>query len=83
MSVPFAVLRHASTDWNVERRLQGLTDTPLNAAGEAEARTWRMPSPGHGWRGVRRPLPRAENTVEAPITVPMMRIGKYSRAITA
>ena len=36
MSVPFAVLRHASTDWNVERRLQGLTDTPLNAAGVAE-----------------------------------------------
>ena len=25
MSVPFAVLRHASTDWNVERRLQGLS----------------------------------------------------------
>ena len=38
MSVPFAVLRHASTDWNVARRLQGLTDTPLNAAGEADAR---------------------------------------------
>jgi bisphosphoglycerate-dependent phosphoglycerate mutase len=37
MNVPFAVLRHASTDWNVERRLQGLTDTPLNAAGEADA----------------------------------------------
>ena len=23
MSVPFAVLRHTSTDWNVARRLQG------------------------------------------------------------
>jgi hypothetical protein len=28
MSVPFAVLRHASTDWNVERRLQGLDRHP-------------------------------------------------------
>ncbi|WP_423781625.1 histidine phosphatase family protein, partial [Cellulosimicrobium funkei] len=30
MSVPFAVLRHAATDWNAEHRLQGMTDTPLS-----------------------------------------------------
>ena len=36
--VPFAILRHASTAWNEERRLQGLTDTTLSPAGDAEAR---------------------------------------------
>ena len=74
MSVPFAVLRHASTDWNVERRLQGLTDTPLNAAGEADARTWRLPSPADGWKRLSSPLQRARRTAEllqpsAPVIV--------------
>jgi probable phosphoglycerate mutase len=73
MSVPFAVLRHASTDWNVERRLQGLTDTPLNAAGEADARAWRLPSPADGWKRLSSPLQRARRTAEllqpsAPVT---------------
>ena len=74
MSVPFAVLRHASTDWNVERRLQGLTDTPLNAAGEADARAWRLPSPADGWKRLSSPLQRARRTAEllqpsAPVAV--------------
>jgi probable phosphoglycerate mutase len=64
MSVPFAVLRHASTEWNVERRLQGTTDTPLNAAGEADARTWRLPSPADGWTRLSSPLQRARRTAE-------------------
>ena len=74
MSVPFAVLRHASTDWNAERRLQGLTDTPLNAAGEADARAWRLPSPADGWKRLSSPLQRARRTAEllqpsAPVIV--------------
>jgi broad specificity phosphatase PhoE len=74
MSVPLAVLRHASTDWNVERRLQGLTDTPLNAAGEADARAWRLPSPVDGWKRLSSPLQRARRTAEllqpsAPVIV--------------
>jgi broad specificity phosphatase PhoE len=74
VSVPFAVLRHASTDWNVERRLQGTTDTPLNAAGEADARTWRLPSPADGWKRLSSPLQRARRTAEllkpsAPVIV--------------
>jgi broad specificity phosphatase PhoE len=74
MSVPFAVLRHASTDWNAEHRLQGLTDTPLNASGEAEARAWRLPPPTDGWRRLSSPLQRARRTAEllqpsAPVTI--------------
>ncbi|MCA0305706.1 MAG: histidine phosphatase family protein [Proteobacteria bacterium] len=72
--VPFAVLRHATTDWNVAKRLQGLTDTPLNARGEAEARRWRLPPPADRWRRLASPLQRARRTAElvrpsAPVTL--------------
>jgi broad specificity phosphatase PhoE len=74
MSVPFAILRHAVTDWNVERRLQGLTDTPLNVRGEAEARVWRLPPPADAWLRLSSPLQRARRTAEllqppAPVIV--------------
>ena len=64
MTVPFAVLRHAATAWNAERRLQGLTDTELSPDGEAEARHWRLPSPADRWRRVCSPLQRARRTAE-------------------
>ena len=62
--VPFAILRHASTAWNEERRLQGLTDTTLSPAGEAEARRWRLPPPADGWPRMSSPLQRARRTAE-------------------
>jgi broad specificity phosphatase PhoE len=64
VTVPFAVLRHASTAWNAERRLQGLTDTELSPEGEAEARRWRLPPPADGWRRMCSPLQRARRTAE-------------------
>jgi 2,3-bisphosphoglycerate-dependent phosphoglycerate mutase len=33
----FCIVRHGETDWNVERRIQGHIDVPLNAAGRAQA----------------------------------------------
>lgn len=60
----FAVLRHAPTAWNDSRRLQGMTDIPLGADGEAVARSWRLPAPARDWRRVCSPLERARRTAE-------------------
>jgi broad specificity phosphatase PhoE len=73
-AVPFAVLRHAPTEWNALGRLQGQTDTGLSAEGEAAARGWRLPGPADGWRRMSSPLQRARRTAEllrpaAPVTV--------------
>ncbi len=34
----FAVLRHARTEWNTEKRIQGQLDSPLTAHGRSQAR---------------------------------------------
>jgi broad specificity phosphatase PhoE len=60
----FVLLRHASTAWNEEGRLQGMTDTPLSSAGEADARGWRLPAPADGWKRLSSPLIRARRTAE-------------------
>jgi 2,3-bisphosphoglycerate-dependent phosphoglycerate mutase len=33
----FCIVRHGETDWNVERRIQGHVDIPLNALGRVQA----------------------------------------------
>ena len=72
------LLRHGSTDWNDEGRMQGRRDIPLNARGRAEVLTWRIPA---GPAGVRRaetpwrssPLSRAVETAEILAGSPPLR----------
>lgn len=59
----FFVLRHGQTDWNVQARLQGSTDIPLNDTGRAQARLAAELLEGLGiTRIVASPLSRALET---------------------
>ena len=57
-----AVIRHASTEWNAQGRMQGRRDIPLSAAGLADARRWRLPADLHEATWVASPLSRAVAT---------------------
>jgi len=57
------LVRHGETDWNRERRIQGLTDIPLNETGRAQARATGMLLTRRRWDGIfSSPLGRARET---------------------
>jgi broad specificity phosphatase PhoE len=56
------LLRHAPTDWNAERRIQGHADIPLSEAGREAAAQWRLPDWTAGWDVLTSPLARAVET---------------------
>ncbi|MDQ7248699.1 histidine phosphatase family protein [Dongia sedimenti] len=61
----FYFLRHGETDWNKARRLQGLTDVPLNARGEEQAALARTIAAGLGLKSIAvSSLSRARRTAE-------------------
>ena len=59
------ITRHGQTDWNINHRLQGRTDIPLNALGKAQAVTCGEALQGVGIELIiTSPLSRAYETAE-------------------
>lgn len=59
-----ALLRHGETDWNVQGRIQGRTDTELNAPACLSLAGQRLPSEFNAWRKYSSPLRRCLQTCE-------------------
>ena len=57
-----AIIRHAPTQWNVEKRLQGRTDIGLGPEGRIVAASWAVPAAWQDWRLLVSPLVRARET---------------------
>jgi len=62
VTVQCAIIRHAPTQWNVEKRLQGRTDIGLGPEGRIVAASWAVPPSWHHWRVLTSPLTRARET---------------------
>lgn len=59
------ILRHGQTDWNIDFRLQGVTDIPLNETGLAQARDAAAVIDAADWDLIlTSPLSRARATAE-------------------
>jgi broad specificity phosphatase PhoE len=56
------LIRHGSTSWNEEGRIQGQTDITLSDLGRAQVRSWRLPEGFAGAACVSSPLARARET---------------------
>lgn len=60
-----AVIRHAPTAWNRERRLQGRADIPITAAAQEALARCALPPPYRDWRVLSSPLSRCLQTAAA------------------
>jgi broad specificity phosphatase PhoE len=59
------LLRHGQTDWNIDLRLQGTADIPMNAFGIAQVESAASALSQHGWDLVlSSPLGRAKQSAE-------------------
>lgn len=61
-AVPLIAIRHAPTEWNAAKRLQGRTDIALGAEGIAAAKRWRADPAWSDYRVLASPLKRAQET---------------------
>lgn len=72
------LLRHGQTDWNIDFRLQGITDIPLNSTGLQQARAAAAALRAEDWNFVASsPLSRAIDTagvIAAAIAIPEVKI---------
>ena len=63
-----SLIRHGSTAWNEQGRMQGRRDIPLSERGRAQVRSWHIPdeltAPGRSVRWISSPLARAVETAE-------------------
>jgi broad specificity phosphatase PhoE len=59
---PLALLRHAPTEWNAARRLQGRADIALSATSREALRQRCLPPFVQGWRALMSPLQRCRET---------------------
>ncbi len=59
-----ALIRHAPTDWNHDRRIQGRADTDLSNEGRAMASSWRLPPAFRDFDWVTSTLARTRQTAE-------------------
>jgi broad specificity phosphatase PhoE len=57
-------IRHGSTAWNEQGRMQGRRDIPLSERGRAQVKAWRLPPEIDGANWVSSPLRRASETAE-------------------
>ena len=61
-STPLALIRHGTTEWNTDGRIQGSTDIPLSEVGRAEVRSWKVPAEFRDFVWISSPLARARQT---------------------
>jgi probable phosphoglycerate mutase len=61
-ATPLALIRHGTTEWNTDRRIQGSTDIPLSEIGRAEVKSWKVPAEFRDFVWISSPLCRARQT---------------------